>query len=161
MKAIFKILFLLGAFLLLMFQKSFLPHFDFQNSTLNLLLVFLFFIAFFEEQNSEKGIIAALVWGIGMDIFSGYFFGIFTILLITTFTLIKLLKNFLETSRAFSFLILYTGALAYYYLIYSFITSYSRGLYFNLPGFLYSFLFGILLYLLKILIYVPVCKKFK
>ncbi len=150
----------LAIFFLLLVQNSFLPHFSFQGAVLNLVLIFVFFIAFFESRDSKAGLAAALFGGAGLDIFSPYFFGVFILLMAGTLVLIKLLKPFFERDRALSFILLWGAVLVFYYSILA-IASYPDGLGPTFFGFFSTFLFGLLVYLLRICIYVPFKKRIK
>jgi rod shape-determining protein MreD len=151
---------LLTIFFLLLIQKSFLPHFSFQGAVFNLVLIFVFFIAFFESRDSKAGIAAALAGGAGLDIFSLYFFGVFILLMAGTLVLIKILKPFFERDRVLSFILLWGAVLVFYYSILA-IASYPHSLSFTLFGFFSTLLFGLLAYLLRICIYVPFKKRIK
>jgi len=78
-------------FILVLIQTSFLPHFI---SQLNLALLFLIISLFFGKGNNDY--IIGLIAGIYLDIYSGYFFGIYILVSLLIVFLIRRLKYILD-----------------------------------------------------------------
>ncbi len=87
-KSILKFLFL-GIFFYFVYflQMSFLPFLNvFQ---FNFLVILVLFINIFEDPKSNTGLYCAFFFGVLSDIFSPYFFGLTTLILLSTAILIK------------------------------------------------------------------------
>lgn len=88
-----KIVFLLIIFyFLILLQTSFLVHFSFWGIVPNLVFIALIFINLFEKPEKKLGIIAGLLGGFYLDIFSlsfQGFFGFYTLISLATSLFIK------------------------------------------------------------------------
>ncbi len=149
MKKIFIILF--SVFLIILLQNSVFPHFRANGSVPNLLLIFILFWAVLENKNKHYSLLAGFFCGIGADIFSPYFFGVFTFLFLAYVFLIKRMKPFFETERVVSFTLFWGAALLLYYVLFSllsFLLTGARVFYFDVFGLLYTLAIGFVIYFL-------------
>jgi hypothetical protein len=78
----------LSFYLLAAFQSSFLAHF-FPEKFLNLILISVILINFFEIPSENFGIISALIGGFFLDFFSERFFGFWILILLFISIFIK------------------------------------------------------------------------
>jgi rod shape-determining protein MreD len=96
------ILFTILFWLLILIQASFLVHFNIFSGTLsfwtpNLALIAIVLINFFEKPERKSGILAAFIGGFFLDVFSGNFFGLFTLIALGLAVFFKfILKNYLQ-----------------------------------------------------------------
>ena len=74
---------------LIIFQTTFLVHVSFFGMVPNLIFGFILLSAFFEAERGIKSFWYAIIGGILLDVFSGYFFGFWTILLLGVAFLVK------------------------------------------------------------------------
>lgn len=147
-------------YFLALFQTSFLVHFKFKGGVLNLVLVFIILISFFEQKEKHYGFLSGIIGGLYLDIFSSIFFGLFTLLAVATSLLIKIVKPFFETKKFISFFIILFSSLLFYQLVLALITL-SRDFYFNIFTFLYNCLAGLIIYFLAKLFYAVYQEKIK
>ncbi|MCP6726714.1 MAG: hypothetical protein KJI69_01570 [Patescibacteria group bacterium] len=75
--------------ILIIFQTTFLVHISIFGIVPNLIFGFIFLYAFFEASGDIKSFWYAIVGGVLLDIFSGYFFGFWVILLLGIVLLVK------------------------------------------------------------------------
>ncbi len=146
-------------YLLTLFQNSFLIHYLYNGNIVNIVLAFVIIFAFFQKEESHIGLIAALSGGLFLDIFSPYFFGLFTLTSLSFFLLIKFLKSFFASNKFISFSIISFVVFLLYEVLLS-LLSLSSGLHFNFFNFLFNFLLSLIIYLLFRLGYVFVQKSF-
>lgn len=146
----FLILFFIFYFLVL-FQTTFLVHFDIKEQVPNLILILLFLMAFYfypTEMQSEY-----ILAGFFLDIFSNYFFGVSIILLLLNgFLITKFLKHFKKTNiLVFMFLFLIFQFFYYFPLnVFAYLLKQSNFLIkwnLFLIQILYNFVFGIMAFL--------------
>jgi rod shape-determining protein MreD len=129
-KIIFSLFFF---FILVLVQTSFLPHFV---SHLNLVLLFLIISLFFGKGKNDY--IIGLIAGIYLDIYSGYFFGIYILVALVITALIRRLKYILDQGLV-SYLIISFVILLIYQLIFLIL-----GARFSFVTLLFNFLFLVL-----------------
>lgn len=67
-------------YFLAIIQFSFLPHFGKAGIFLNLILISIFLINFFEKKEKKFGIYSALIGGFFLDIFSNNFIGFYILI---------------------------------------------------------------------------------
>ncbi|PIP23631.1 MAG: rod shape-determining protein MreD [Candidatus Nealsonbacteria bacterium CG_4_10_14_0_2_um_filter_38_17] len=80
-------------------QSSFLVFFTFKGIALNLILISVILINIIESSKGNFGIFAAVAGGFFLDIFSGKYFGINTIILLSASIFIKkILKRYFQIS---------------------------------------------------------------
>lgn len=63
-------------YILILFQTSFLAHFNISGTVPNLVLIAVILISFFEKTEQKLGLISAFIGGLFLDIFIGNFMGI-------------------------------------------------------------------------------------
>lgn len=80
-------------YFLIIFQTSFLVHFNVAGLTLNLATAFVIIWNFLESPKKKTGIILAFIGGFFLDIFSSHFIG-FNVLILLTFSVF--IKYFLK-----------------------------------------------------------------
>jgi rod shape-determining protein MreD len=96
------ILFIFLSWFLVLAQASFLVHFNVFSGVLgfwtpNLVLIAVVLVNFFEKPEKNSGILAAFIGGFFLDVFSGNFFGFFTLISLGLAVFFKLiLKNYLQ-----------------------------------------------------------------
>ncbi len=78
-------------YLLIIFQTSFLTHFELCRYSPNLAIIFVVFFNFFEKQEEKNGLMIAGVCGFLLDIFSGKPFGFYTAILLIASLIIKVI----------------------------------------------------------------------
>lgn len=85
-------------------QKSFLTHFVFYQSSLNLVLITVFFVSFLTApKNKQSVFILSFIAGLSCDIFSVLPFGVFTLGLFLSSFFIFFLSEFLKKESIASF----------------------------------------------------------
>jgi len=87
MKKIFLILITLYFFTIL--QTSFLIYFSIFGLVLNLVFIFVILLNSFERIEDNTGMLAALLGGFFLDVFSSRFFGFYTLILVFLSLIIK------------------------------------------------------------------------
>lgn len=85
------LLLILGFYLLILFQISFLPFFSIFGTVPNLVLLSAILVNVFEKPDRKSGIVAAGFAGLFLDIFSANPIGLFTTILIVLALAIKML----------------------------------------------------------------------
>jgi len=80
---------LLIFYILVLFQTSFLIHFNIKGFIPNLILIAIILINFFEEKDKIAGIYAAFIGGFFLDIFSEKSFGLYILISIVMAIFIK------------------------------------------------------------------------
>ena len=86
-------------YFLVLLQTSFFVHFSLWGRVPNLVIVLIILWNIFEKDKTifSLGILAALIGGFFLDIFSGWFFGIYIIILALTAVFIKkIIKNYVR-----------------------------------------------------------------
>lgn len=83
------ILVALGFYLLILLQSSFFVHFS--NYALNLVLIAVVLINFFEEQKESFGVVSALIAGFLLDIFFSSYIGYWVLICFLISIFIKLI----------------------------------------------------------------------
>ncbi len=85
------IFFVLFFYILTLIQVSFLTHFSLFGITLNLILIAIILINFFEKPEKKLGIISSFFGGFYLDIFSlnSEFFGFYTLISVALALFIK------------------------------------------------------------------------
>jgi len=151
---------IIGFYFLAITQTSFLVHYEFRGAVLNLVLISIILVSFFESKEKRYGLIAGLVGGFYLDIFSSFLFGIFILLGAAVYLLITILKPFFETRKPISFIIILFSALLFYELMFSLIT-FNSGFNFNIFAFLTNFLAGLIIYFLIKFFYGAYQKKIR
>ncbi len=155
--AFFSILFF---YFLAVFQNSFLAHYQIKGSGPNLVLIFIILFSIFEKKDGRLGFWAGLTGGLYLDMFSPFWFGLFTFLGLASVLLIKIFKPFFEADSILSFLVILILVLCFYYGI-LILADFSGGFYFNLLGLSFNLLAGIIIYSLFRLAYVFGGKRIK
>jgi hypothetical protein len=153
-KTIFSLIFF---YFLAIIQTSFLVHYEIMGRMLNLVLISIILVNFFEKKESKLGVIVGAAGGFYLDIFSPYFPGLFSVLGIAVALLIRMLKPFFEIRKFVSFIIILFIALLFYEIILA-LTTLANGFYFNIFSLIYNFLVGIILYLLTRVFHVAIQK---
>lgn len=157
----FLILILLFYFLVI-FQESFLSHFTLFGARINLILISVFLLVFFEENfDSENlGIFSGFLGGTISDLFSHFPFGIFAFNLTSTAFLTKKISKFFKKSNILAFSLLFLVYFSFYkaLLIFENFTSLlffekSLGISFNLIPFFLEFLLSFILVLLILFVF--------
>lgn len=94
------LIFILIFYFLILFETSFLSHFDiFQGRffQVSLILILIFFINLFEKPQSYSGLWSASIGGFFLDIFSENFIGFYTIISIILAIFIKfIIKKYVK-----------------------------------------------------------------
>jgi len=83
-------------FLLTVFQISFMAHFTFFGFVLNLVFLFVVLFNLWESNRYQEGLMAGLIAGFYMDVFSfsgSYFFGFYTLVFIILSIFIQFVVN--------------------------------------------------------------------
>jgi len=88
MKNIF--ILIISLYIITLLQTSFLPYFSLWY-LLNLVLIFVFLINLFEDQEGRLGLLGAFFGGFFLDIFSQFFLGFWVIILLMMAVFIKLI----------------------------------------------------------------------
>jgi rod shape-determining protein MreD len=132
-------------YFLALYQTSFLIHYEVNGGFLNLILISIILINFFEKKEEKSGIFIGAIGGFYLDIFSPYIPGFFTLLGIAISFLIKLLKPFFETKKSISFFIIFFTTLLFYEIVLA-ITTIGHNFFFNIFSFLYNLLMGAVIY---------------
>jgi len=128
-----KTLLLIAVFyILVLLQSSFLVHFNISGTVLNLILILVCLLSFFEKPNEYQGIFGAVIGGFFLDIFSNSFIGISIItLVVISFFIKKSLHLLKETSKRYPiiyFLPLFLFSLIFYDLFLAFTFQFNFGL---------------------------------
>lgn len=101
---------------LALLQHSFLPHFAFLGGRLNLILVSVFLLNFFETKKAPKdfGIIAGLLGGLVEDLFSPLPFAVFALTFFCLAFFIKKLGALFQRSSVVSCLVIFIFSFFFY-----------------------------------------------
>jgi len=93
-----KILFLIIAFYILtLFQTSFMPFFEMKGLTINLVLVLVILINFFEASEKKIGLWSAFIAGFFLDVWSSMPFGIEILIFVLVAIFIKfIVKKYVQ-----------------------------------------------------------------
>jgi rod shape-determining protein MreD len=114
-KTLILVLFL---YFLTLFQGSFLSHFDIFGASLNLVLIFVCLLSFFEGSYKYSGIVLAFFAGFFVDIFSKSYLGASILLLIIIYFLIKqaiyILRDVSKKYSIFYFLPIFICSIVFY-----------------------------------------------
>ncbi len=145
--------FILFFYLLTIFQSSFLIHFAWHNTCLNLVLLVLIVLFFKKKREINEGFLLSFFAGFFIDIFSSHFFGLVILLFFLIYLLIEKIKKYFLATSFWSFCIVLGASLIFYYLVF-FLFNIFRPHYFNVFTILYNFLIGILIYFIAKLVYV-------
>jgi len=103
-------------YFLAIFQESFVSHFTLFGASLNLILISVFLLIFFEESWSfgNLGILSGFLGGTILDFFSSIPFGIFALnLTLSAFLTKKISKNF-KKSNILTFFVLFLFYFCFY-----------------------------------------------
>ncbi len=90
-----------------LFQSSFLIYFSILGAVPNFILIFVIILSFFENRRENIGIIAAILAGLSLDIFSSLVFGVNTVALILTVLFIKKARCYLKEINILSFFFIF------------------------------------------------------
>lgn len=162
-----KILILILLFyFLVIFQESFLSHFTLFGARINLILISVFLLIFFEEKFGSENfeMLCGFLGGTILDFFSSIPFGIFALNLALTSFLTKKISKVFKKSNIFAFSLLFLFYFSFYkiFLIFEnfasiFFFKRSFSLSFNIT----SFFSEILLSLIVILLVLAITKKYE
>ena len=96
-----KLLFIIFCFyFLILFQTSFLAHFNIFNIIAHIGLIIILISFFCRKENDIYSIILAISAGLFLDIFSNQFIGFYVLILLTSIILIKIiLQNYVRASQ--------------------------------------------------------------
>lgn len=76
-------------YILVLFQTSFLPHFNFKGFTPNLVVITIILLNFFEKPAGKIGLFPAIFSGFLLDIVSEGFFGFWIVIIVAVSVFIK------------------------------------------------------------------------
>lgn len=133
--------------LLALVEHSFLPHFTIFQASPNLVFISVFFLNFCEKEKSKFGLFAAFLGGLFLDIYSSFYFGFFTFLLLLIALLIKKAKIIIHSSWLISFPLIFTAA----FLVFKFFSLVANpylNLFTTLTQFFYNFIIASLIFLI-------------
>lgn len=105
---------------LALFQQSFISHFKFFGTKLNLVLISIFFLNFFSKKESKFGIVAGFLGGSFLDLSGGYFLGTLSLTLTLVAIFIKKLTNYFQKSNILSAVLIFFLAFLVYKISFSF-----------------------------------------
>ncbi len=88
----FLILFLVLV-LLVVLQTTFLFRFDLYGINFNIVILYILFLNLFEKEEKETGLWIGGIGGFLLDLYSSYYFGAFTIGLLISSLLIKIIRR--------------------------------------------------------------------
>lgn len=146
-------------YFLALFQTSYLVLYQIKGASLNLILLLIISLNFFEKKEEKSGLWIGAIAGFYLDIFSSYFFGFYILLGLAIAFLVKLLKPFFEANKPISFAVVLLAALIFYYSILA-LTNWGCNFCFNIFELVYNLLAGLIIYFLVKPIYVLVQKRF-
>lgn len=108
------LIFALFFYLLALIQTSFLIHLDISGVTLNLILISVILINFFEKPWRKTGFLIAAIAGFYLDLFSDFQIGVSLFTLIILALLIKRILKTLKEENIFYFIPVFILAIVFY-----------------------------------------------
>lgn len=111
------LIYIAATYLLVLFQQSFLPHFNILGHSLNLLFIFVFLLSIKEGKNN-RGLLAGFWGGLWLDLLSGWPLGFFTICLTLTAILTHQFTQIVQKNSLTSLLPLYVVSFAAYQILF-------------------------------------------
>ncbi len=152
-------------FLIVIFQKSFLPSFQIKGVIPSFPLILVFLLNFFDKEKEQFTLPLTIAMGVILDIFSTYPFGTFTISIILTVLFIKQLNRNFEKSNflwlALSFLgFWFTFKIILSISIFFFELAFSQEYLFKFPFHWYLFTIGYFYNFFFLFLISPLWKKY-
>ena len=111
------LIYIASTYLLVLFQQSFLPHFNILGHSLNLLFVLVFLLSINEDRNN-RGLLAAFWGGLWLDLLSGWPLGFFTICLTLTAIITHQFTQIVQKNSLTSLLPLYLVSFMSYQILF-------------------------------------------
>jgi len=111
---------ILALFFLALFQQSFVNQFKFFGTKLNLVLISIFFLNFFESSESKFGIFAGFLGGGFLEFCSSSLLGTFSLTLGLVACFIKKIGNYFQKSNILSGILIFFLSFLLYKTLFSF-----------------------------------------
>ncbi len=108
------LIFVLFFFFLALIQTSFLIHFDIYGVSLNLVLISVILVNFFEKPWQKTGLVIAAIGGFYLDLFSNFQIGVSLLVLVVLALLIKRILKTLKEENILYFIPVFILAIAFY-----------------------------------------------
>ncbi|MCD6550077.1 hypothetical protein J7K24_00860 [bacterium] len=99
--------FVLFFYILILIQSSFLSHFCFGGGFLNLILIALILLNFFEDPRKKSCFLVAAIGGFYLDVFSNFYIGSSIVVLILMIFLAKKILNLLHKRNIINFVLVF------------------------------------------------------
>ena len=106
--------FVLFFYILILVQNSFLSHFSFDGVFLNIILIALVLLNFFEDPRKKTSVLAAAIGGFYLDIFSDFYIGTSMAILILISFLAKKTLSILDKRSILDFIFVFLLVFAGY-----------------------------------------------
>ncbi len=101
-------------FFLALIQTSFLIHLDISGVSLNLILISVILVNFFEKPRQKTGLVVAAIGGLYLDLFSNFQIGISLFTLIILALLIKRILKTIKEENILYFIPVFVLAVVFY-----------------------------------------------
>jgi len=117
------LIFALFFYILALIQTSFLVHLDIFGVTLNLILISVVLVNFYEKPWKNSGLLVAAIGGFYLDLFSNFQFGVSIFILVVLAFLIKRTLKILKEENVLYFIPIFIFSIIFYNLFSTLLSS--------------------------------------